>query len=101
MAGGQQIDMVQHANAEALIVGLDHGPRILSQMNLVPFQHGRDVEAGRLEQLHLDLGIAFRIAVQKRRQHAFDVLRRPRDFEHAGVALLERSCPFANCTGIV
>ena len=67
---------LRHINgSEAAVVGLNRVKQILSKVNLAFLQHCQILESNRLEQSYLDIGIALRVARQKLRKHAFDVLR--------------------------
>jgi hypothetical protein len=62
----QKIDRGDGIISETTIVGLN-GLKQYPQVNFAALQHDQDVGAHRFDQLHLDIGVASRVPVQKRR----------------------------------
>ena len=89
MEGRQQIDVLQGNAAETLIVSINARNKSLPELNLPSFQHRHRISPGGLDLLDLHIGIPPSVTVQERRLHAFDMLRRGADREHAGVAPLQ------------
>ena len=81
---------------KALVAGLNRMKQILPEMNLAALEHCQSLGPDRLDQLHLHVGIALRVAVQETRQDAFDELRRGRHLQHPGVSAPEQLRPLAD-----
>ena len=71
-------------------VELDRVKQILTEMNFPPFKQRHYLAAGPFADPHLNIGIARRIAKQKARKDAFDVLRRSSDFQYASISMTEQ-----------
>src|SRR6185437_12388182 len=90
MGGSEQFDRSERQACEAGIVRLDGVKQVLCEVNLATFEHRQALAPRRLDDFHLDVRKALRIAVQKLRKHAFDMLRRGGDDQSAGVAAPEK-----------
>src|SRR5262245_33757051 len=85
-APGEQLDRFQWLLSEALVVQPNCVKQILCEMDFATFQHGQDLTARPFAHSHFHAGIALGVFVQKMRKHAFDVLGRGGDFQHALVS---------------
>ena len=81
---------------EAPVVQLNRVKGALTKVDLAAFQHGQNFKTAPLEEFHLHIGIAFRVAVQEMRKDTFNVLRGGGHFQHAGVTAPEQLRPLAD-----
>jgi hypothetical protein len=100
MTRGEYLDRCQRQAPKALVVRLDCVNRALSYVNFATFKHRQKFRTDRIEELDLHIGITLRVAVQEIRDDAFQVLRRGRHLQHAGVPMPEQLRPLTDCAGV-
>ena len=88
MACGKKLDRRHWVTGEMMVVGMN-GLEQEAEVNVPAFQHGSDVWANRFYQLHLHLGKALGVPVQKSRKHGLDLHWRGRHLQHAYVPVAE------------
>ena len=101
MTSREYVDRRQRQAPEAAVVRLDRAKRTLCDVYLTAFQHRQQLGTDRVEQLHLNIGIALRVAVQKIRNDTFQVLRGRCHLQHPGVPAPEQLRLLADGTGVV
>ena len=73
----------------------------LPKVNLATFEHCQHFRAERVEQPHLHVGIALRVAVQEFGEDTFHMLRRSSHLQHPGVPAPDQLSPLAKRTGVI
>src|SRR6185437_1162932 len=96
MACREQFHGTKGQARKAVIVRLDGTEQILREMNFAALKHGKALAARGFDDLYLDVRKTLRIAMQKLREHAFDMLGRGGDDQRSRVAFAQKLRPFAD-----
>jgi hypothetical protein len=97
VACGNKLDRRHGIDSEVTIVSLNGLKQTDAEMDFAALEQRQCVGADCLDQFHLHARIAFRILVQERRKHRFDLHGRGGDLQHSRVAVPEQLRLFAQC----